>query len=77
MHVEGLELVAIDRELRTWMRMAVHLGKRSVSEGDQVNPNVGAVAVKDGVVVGSGYRGRTGPGHHAEYGVLGELSDLG
>lgn len=60
--------------MRKWMRMAVDLGRQSVSE-DTSKPHVGAVVVKDGVVVGSGYRGETGEGHHAEYGVLSRLAD--
>lgn len=50
--------------------MAVDLGKRSVSEGDPTKPYVGAVIVRDGQLLGSGYRGMTGPGHHAEFGLL-------
>lgn len=57
-------------EIRQWMRMAVDLGKRSISEGDPTKPYVGAVVVQDGNVVGSGHRGMTAPGHHAEFGVL-------
>jgi pyrimidine deaminase RibD-like protein len=57
-------------EIRQWMRMAVDLGKLSISEGDPTKPYVGAVVVQDGEVVGSGYRGMTAPGHHAEFGVL-------
>ncbi len=54
--------------------MAVELGKQSVSE-NELNPHVGAVVVKDGEVIGSGYRGQTGEGDHAEYGVLTSLAD--
>jgi hypothetical protein len=36
------------RELRAWMRMAVDLGKKSVSEGDPTELYVGAVIVSDG-----------------------------
>lgn len=64
-----------DEDLRTWMRMAVDLGKKSVSE-NALNPHVGAVVVKNGEVIGSGYRGKTGEGDHAEYGVLTGLADI-
>ena len=64
-----------DAQLRGWMRMAVDLGKQSISEGDPTKPYVGAVVVKDGRVVGSGYRGMTEPGHHAEFGVLQGISE--
>jgi pyrimidine deaminase RibD-like protein len=66
-----------DAQIRSWMRMAVDLGKKSISEGDPTKPYVGAVVVKDGHVVGSGYRGMTQPGHHAEFGVLQGISDPG
>jgi pyrimidine deaminase RibD-like protein len=52
------------------MRLAVDLGKQSISEGDPTKPYVGAVVVQQGDVVGSGYRGMAGPGNHAEFGVL-------
>lgn len=62
-------------QIRGWMRLAVDLGKKSISEGDPTKPYVGAVVVKDGKVVGSGYRGMTQPGHHAEFGVLQGITD--
>lgn len=74
MILERTPQVPSDEELRTWMRLAVDLGKQSVSEND-LNPHVGAVVVKDGEVIGSGYRGQTGEGNHAEYGVLKGLAD--
>ena len=64
-----------EAELRRCMRLAVDLGKQSVSEG-RGNPLVGAVVVKDGDVIGSGFRGETGEGDHAEYGVLKSLGDV-
>lgn len=62
-------------QLRGWMRMAVDLGKRSVSEGDPTKPYVGAVMVREGRVIGTGYRGKTGPGHHAEFGLLQTITE--
>ncbi len=40
------------------------------SEDGRIHPNVGAVAVKDGKVLASAYRGETAPGDHAEYVLL-------
>jgi diaminohydroxyphosphoribosylaminopyrimidine deaminase/5-amino-6-(5-phosphoribosylamino)uracil reductase len=57
------------------MRLAVDLAKRCVSE-DRGKPLVGAVVVKDGNVLGSGFRGETGEGDHAEYGILKRLCDI-
>lgn len=59
-----------------WMRQAVDLGKLSqVEAGKTIAPKVGVVIVKDGRCVVEGYRGKTGPGRHAEYGALGELPE--
>ena len=63
-----------EADLRSWMRLAVDLGKRSVAE-DDLKPHVGAVVVRDNRVIGSGYRGLAGEGNHAEYGVLLELAE--
>ena len=59
-----------------WMRRAVTLGKESLSE-DRGKPKVGVVVVRDGEVLGESYRGRTGRGEHAEYGLLRELEERG
>src|ERR1700730_16546030 len=59
-----------ESQIRRWMRMAVDLGRQSISEGDSTKPYVGAVVVQVGEVIGSGYRGMTGSGNHAEFGVL-------
>lgn len=55
-------------------RLAVDLGKCSKSEAPR-KPMVGVVIVKDGDVLGQSYRGRTGSGEHAEYGLVKELTD--
>src|ERR1700694_3579684 len=65
-----------EAQIRGWMRMAVDLGKKSRSEGDPTKPYVGAVVVKDGKVIGSGHRGMTNPGDHAEFGVLQGISPV-
>ncbi|OPX07364.1 deaminase [Mycobacterium sp. AT1] len=64
-----------DTEIRGWMRMAVDLGKNTETQGDPRIPRVGAVVVKDGEVIGSGYRGMTNPTHHAEFDVLRAISE--
>lgn len=58
-----------------WMRRAVALGKESLAEAPG-KPRVGAVLVRD-QVLGESYRGRTGMGEHAEYGLLKELAQQG
>lgn len=61
----------MDRE--AYMRRAIELAK--LGEG-KVNPNplVGAVIVKDGVIIGEGYHMKYG-GLHAERNAFGSLSD--
>jgi pyrimidine deaminase RibD-like protein len=53
-----------------WMRQAVDLGKQSIAERRGPLPRVGAVAVRGGVLVAEGFRGKTGKGDHAEYGLI-------
>lgn len=62
-----------EAHLREWMRMAVDLGRHSIPENPTTNPYVGAVVVRDGQVIGSGFRGMAGPGAHAEFGVLQDI----
>ncbi|MGV0787571.1 hypothetical protein ABQF33_11675 [Mycolicibacterium sp. XJ2] len=52
------------------MRMAVDLGKQSIQENPSINPYVGAVIVRNGDIIGSGFRGMAGRGAHAEFGAL-------
>ena len=54
------------------MRRATDLGKRSIAEDERALPRVGAVAVRDGELLAKGFRGKTGPGDHAEYGLIKE-----
>jgi diaminohydroxyphosphoribosylaminopyrimidine deaminase / 5-amino-6-(5-phosphoribosylamino)uracil reductase len=68
-------LSSSEAKLRSWMRMAVDLGKQSVAENEP-KPHVGAVVVQNDEVIGSGCRGHAGEGNHAEYGVLMELADM-
>jgi pyrimidine deaminase RibD-like protein len=61
---------------RQFCRMAVDLAHKSAAENDgEVHPYVGAVVVKDGQVLATGYRGETGEGRHAEYCALRKIND--
>lgn len=61
---------------RAFMRRAVELGKKSISE-DVKKPVVGVVIVRDGEVLGESFRGETGEGRHAEFGLLDRLKSEG
>jgi pyrimidine deaminase RibD-like protein len=56
---------------RFFMELAIAEARKSIQEGGRKVPlYVGAVVVKDGVVLASAHRGEMGPGEHAEYTVL-------
>lgn len=60
------------------MELAILVGGESIQEDRQdgrVSPKVGAVAVKNGQVVGTAYRGLGGPGDHAEWSLIKGLGD--
>lgn len=59
-------------DVKEFMRLSIDAGKKSVSEGG-VKPKVGVVIVRDGVVLGVSYRGETGDGRHAEFGLIDRL----
>ena len=51
--------------------MAVAEARKSIAEDDdELHPYVGAVVVKNGNVLATGYRGETGEGRHAEFCAL-------
>ena len=52
---------------REFMALAIELAEKCLSEAGKVSPKVGAVAVRDGVILGTAYRGEVKPGEHAEY----------
>src|SRR2546423_1340425 len=58
---------------RTWMRRALELAERGRG-AVEANPLVGAVVVRDGVVVGEGWHQRYG-GPHAEVHALAAAGD--
>ncbi|MBA3809686.1 MAG: hypothetical protein H0X28_15045 [Solirubrobacterales bacterium] len=62
---------------RIWMERAVDVARRSRCEHSRATPapNVGVVIVKDGELLGESFRGETGNGDHAEYGLLARLAD--
>lgn len=71
----GSELIqtAVDRK---FCEIAIAEAKKSVAEDDgELHPHVGAVVVRDGQVIATGYRGETGSGRHAEYCALRKIND--
>jgi pyrimidine deaminase RibD-like protein len=61
--------VCIDND-RGFMKLAIEEAHRSVGEDGRAHPKVGAVVVKDGMVLASAHRGELGKGEHAEYTAL-------
>lgn len=55
---------------RAMMERAVALAAQCVSESGRVSPKVGAIVVRDGVVLGAAYRSEMKAGEHAEYTLL-------
>jgi pyrimidine deaminase RibD-like protein len=55
---------------RSLMERAVALARQCVSEDGKISPKVGAIVVRNGVVLGEAFRGELTPGGHAEYTLL-------
>jgi pyrimidine deaminase RibD-like protein len=61
---------------RKFCDMAVAEARNSVAEDDgEPHPYVGAVVVKDGKILATGFRGETGEGRHAEFCALKKIND--
>lgn len=72
---EGAEQILTPQD-KQYCKLAVELAAKSVAEKDgKPHPYVGAVVVKDGQVIATGYRGETGEGRHAEYCALRKIND--
>lgn len=72
---EGAEQILTPPD-KKYCKLAVELARKSVAENDgELHPHVGAVVVKDGQVISTGYRGETGDGRHAEYCALRKIND--
>ncbi len=72
---EGAEQILTPQD-KQYCKMAVELARKSIAENDgEPHPYVGAVVVKDGTVLATGYRGETGEGRHAEYCALRKMND--
>lgn len=52
------------------MQLAVDLARKCVGEVGKVTPKVGAVVAREGVVIGTAFRGELKPGEHAEFTLL-------
>ena len=57
-------------EARPFMLRAIDLARSSVSERGRVSPKVGAVVVRDGVLIDEAFRGELTAGEHAEFTLL-------
>ena len=72
---EGAEPILTPQD-KQYSKMAVELARKSIAENDgEPHPYVGAVVVKDGKVLATGYRGETGEGRHAEFCALKKIND--
>jgi pyrimidine deaminase RibD-like protein len=61
---------------KQYCKMAVELARKSIAENDgEPHPYVGAVVIKNGKVLATGYRGETGEGRHAEFCALKKIND--
>jgi pyrimidine deaminase RibD-like protein len=72
---KGADHILVPQE-RQLCELAVELAKKSIHENDgKLHPYVGAVVVKDGKIISTGFRGETGEGRHAEFCALKKLNE--
>lgn len=57
-------------KIREYMRISIDAGKKCKPENEEHKPKVGALLVKDGVILESAFRGEISPGAHAEFTLL-------
>ena len=60
----------VQRDDRAFMELAVDLARHCVSEPGRKSPKVGAVVVREGVLLGDAFRGELAPRDHAEFTLL-------
>src|ERR1700722_18746669 len=60
---------------RTFCERAIAEARKCVAEDDRLHPFVGAVVVKDGTILSTGYRCETGAGRHGEFCALKKIND--
>ncbi len=62
------DVVTLPREEA--MQQAIRISKKCKAEDDRIHPFVGAVIIKDNMILADAFRGEIKPGEHAEYTVL-------
>ena len=55
---------------RDFMLRAIDLARESIGEPAKISPKVGAIVVRDGIVLGEAFRGELASGEHAEFTLL-------
>jgi pyrimidine deaminase RibD-like protein len=72
---KGTDHILVAQE-RQFCELAVELAKKSIHEnGGEFHLYVGAVVVKDGKIISTGFRGETGEGRHAAFCALKKLNE--
>ncbi|MHA2366751.1 MAG: deaminase [Candidatus Hodarchaeales archaeon] len=70
-----MKIISFSKQEIEFMKKAIEISKNSVNEKDEESPYVGAILVKDNQIIAEGFRGKTGKGAHAEFGVLEKILD--
>jgi len=72
---KGAASIPREDQERQFCQIAVELAKKSIPEDGEPHPFVGAVIVKDGIVIATGFRGESGKGgDHGEFCAIKKLS---